>query len=159
MCDVDEGDPEPLLDRLQLELKRLAELRVECAERLVEQQYRGLEHKRARERNPLLLAAGQLAGLPFLVTAELHGFEHTRNPLPSLRLLHVRAPQPERDVVEDVEVGEERVALEDGVDLAAVRRGSGRVGAADKDLTLVRLLEAGDQPQRRGLAAARRAEQ
>jgi hypothetical protein len=48
------------------------------------------------------------------------------------------------------------VVLEDGVDVAPVRRRADRVLAADQDLALVRLLEAGDQPQRRGLAAARR---
>ena len=68
--DVDEGDPELLLDRLQLDLERLAELRVERAERLVEQQHRRLEDERPRERDPLLLAAGELAGLPLLVAAE-----------------------------------------------------------------------------------------
>ena len=71
----------------------------------------------------------------------------------------MRAPQPERDVVEDVEVGEERVALEDGVDLAAVRRRRRHVVAVEQDLPVVRTFEAGDQPQRRRLAAPRRAEE
>ena len=55
-------------------------------------------------------------------------------------------------------MGEERVALKDGVGRALVRRQPGDVVAVDQDLALVRLLEAGDHPQRRRLAAAARAE-
>ena len=67
--------------------------------------------------------------------------------------------QPERHVVVHVEVLEERVALEDGVDVAPVRRHRLDRLALEEDAALARLLEPGDHPQRRGLAAARRAEQ
>ena len=54
---------------------------------------------------------------------------------------------------------EERVALEHGVDVAPVRRDADGVDAADEDLALVRLLEAGHEPKRSGLAATGRPEQ
>ena len=54
---------------------------------------------------------------------------------------------------------EERVALEDGVDVALVRRQSGDRAVAEVDRPRARLLEAADHAQRRRLAAARRAEQ
>ena len=67
--------------------------------------------------------------------------------------------QAEGDVLEDREVREERVALEDRVDVAAVRRQAGHVLLAEVDRARSRLLEAADHPKRRGLAAARRAEE
>jgi hypothetical protein len=56
-------------------------------------------------------------------------------------------------------VREEGVALEHGVDVAFVRRKAGHVGIAQEDRSAGGLLEAADHPQRRRLAAARRAEQ
>jgi hypothetical protein len=56
-------------------------------------------------------------------------------------------------------VREQRVRLEDRVDVALVGRQVGDVAAAEEDATLGRLLEAADHPQRGRLAAAGRAEQ
>ena len=58
--DVDEGRLGALLDRLQLELHLLAELQVERAERLVEQQRGGPVDERPGERDALALTAGEL---------------------------------------------------------------------------------------------------
>ncbi len=49
--------PDVALDALQLHLELLAELQVEGAERLVEEQHLGTVHERARERHALLLPA------------------------------------------------------------------------------------------------------
>ena len=68
---VDERRPELVLDPLQLELHLLAQLHVERAERLVEQQRRGPVDERARERDALLLAARELARPPALEPFEL----------------------------------------------------------------------------------------
>ena len=67
--------------------------------------------------------------------------------------------QAERDVVENRHVREQRVALEHSVHGPFVRLGGGDILPADQDASLGRLLEAGDEPQRRRLAAPRRAEQ
>ena len=66
MRDVDERRAELVLDALQLELHLLAQLHVERAERLVEQQRGGPVDERARERDPLLLAARELPRPPAL---------------------------------------------------------------------------------------------
>ena len=58
--DVDERRAEVGLQLLQLDLHVLAQLQVERAERLVEQQQRRLEHQAARDRDALLLPAGEL---------------------------------------------------------------------------------------------------
>ena len=60
--DEDEGDAELALQRLQLDLHLLAELEVERAERLVEQQHLRPVDQRAGERHALALAAGKLRG-------------------------------------------------------------------------------------------------
>ena len=58
---VEEGDPDLALDPLELDLHLLAQLQVERAERLVEQQHRGPVDERPGQRDALLLAARQLA--------------------------------------------------------------------------------------------------
>ena len=65
--DVDERDADLALDRLQLDLHLLAELQVERAQRLVEEQYPRLVHDRARERDALALAARELRRLAVAV--------------------------------------------------------------------------------------------
>ena len=53
----------------------------------------------------------------------------------------------------------ERIGLEHHGELALGRRLVGDVAAVDDDLAAAGVLEAGDQPQQRGLAAARRADE
>ena len=122
MRDVDERRPELVLDALQLELHLLAQLDVERAERLVEQQRGRPVDERARQRDPLLLAAGELPGSPPLEALELddaQDLEHSLAVLAARDSLHL---EPERDVVVDRHVREERVLLEDHVDRPPVRR-------------------------------------
>ena len=157
--DEQEGDPDLALDRLQLDLHRPAQLEVEGRERLVEQQHLRPVDQRAGERDALSLAAGEL-GRPVLgARAELHQLEHLADALVDAGAVDALAAQAERDVAAHVEVLEERVALEDGVDVALVRRGAGDVVAADLHGAGGGVVEAGDHPQRGGLAAARRAQQ
>ena len=70
MGHVDERDADLLLDGLELDLHLLAELEVERAERLVEQEHARSVDERAGQRHALALAAGQLAGLAPLVAVE-----------------------------------------------------------------------------------------
>ncbi len=62
--DVDERRADVAMDLRELDLEPLAELEVERAERLVEQQHGRAVDERARDRDPLLLAAGELARQP-----------------------------------------------------------------------------------------------
>ena len=71
MRHVDERRAELVLDALQLELHLLAKLHVERAERLVEEQRRRPVDERPRERDALLLAAGELPRPPPLEPLEL----------------------------------------------------------------------------------------
>ena len=78
---VHERDADLALDAHQLELHLLAELEVERAERLVEQEHRGLVHQRAGQRDPLLLAARQLRRAAVVVAGELHEVEVALHPV------------------------------------------------------------------------------
>ena len=159
MRDVDERDAELVLDALEEELHLLAELEVERAERLVEQQHARPAHERPGQRDPLLLPSRQLTVLrcPTPARSTSRRMSSTR---PLIWFFGTRwRSEAERDVVGDGQVREERVRLEDGVDVALVRRQADDVAVAEEDPALVRLLEAADHAQRRRLAAARRAEQ
>src|SRR5207248_335611 len=100
-----------------------------------------------------------LARPAWLVARETDERERLADPSLDLLARAVPLAEPEGDVVEHVEVREERVALEDGVDRAAVRRRVDDLAPLDADRAGVRALEAGDHPQRRRLAAAARPEQ
>src|SRR5262249_28677770 len=62
------------------------------------------------------------------------------------------------DVLGDGHVREQRVVLEDRVDVAEVGRLAGHIGATEFDGARVRALEPGDDAQQRGLARTRGAE-
>ena len=145
-----------------LETHLLAEVGVEVRERLVEEQDLGLDDERAGQRHALLLAAGQLARVAARERRELGDRQDALDPALHILARQVAQAQAVGDVLEHGHVRPERVALEDHRHVAAL----GRLGAvrardrppADPDGALVRLDEAGHQPQRRGLAAAGRAE-
>ena len=74
--DVDERHAELLLDLLELDLELLAQLQVEGAERLVEQERPRRVDDRPRERDALALAAGELTRLAVAEALEPHEGEH-----------------------------------------------------------------------------------
>ena len=73
---VDERDPDLLLDALELDLHLLAQLEVERAERLVEEEDRRPVDERPGEGDPLGLAAGDLGRLALLEAGQLDELEH-----------------------------------------------------------------------------------
>ena len=73
---VDERDPDLLLDALELDLHLLAQLEVEGAERLVEEEDGGPVDERPRERDALRLAARDLGRLALLEARQLDELEH-----------------------------------------------------------------------------------
>ena len=114
----------------------LRTLRVERAERLVEQQHLGLDRERARERDALALAAGELVRIAVGEPVELHEREQLVDLGADLRLVRAASrfgphAQAEGDVLEDRHVAEQRVVLEDEADLALAHVGAGRVLAVE----------------------------
>ena len=100
MGDEDERDADVALDRLQLDLHLLAQLEVERAERLVEQQHLRTVDERSGERDALALAARELVracGAP--KPPRRTDVEHLgRAPAP-LGLAHLLDHQPVLDVL------------------------------------------------------------
>ena len=94
-----------------------------------------------------------------LEAGQLDELQHLGDPTLDLGALHALAAEPERDVLEDRQVGEQGVVLEDRVDVALERRQPRHVLALELDQSRRRLLEAADHPEGRRLAAARRPEE
>ena len=74
------GQAEPALQALHLELHLLAQLAVERAERLVEQQQARAEHDGARKRDALLLPARELARQAAAVSRKVDERERVGDP-------------------------------------------------------------------------------
>ncbi len=110
--------------------------------------------ERAGDGDALLLAAGQLGRLALLDVGEADELERLHDARAQRVALDLAAPQPEGDVLVDGEMREERVALEDRVDVALVRRQRADVLVAEVDVPGVGLLEAADHAQRGGLSTA-----
>jgi len=128
-------------------------------QRLVQEQDLRLEGERPRERDSLLLAAGQLVRVALALVGQVDDLQELADALPDVILGSLAHLQPEPDVVGHVHVREQRVGLEDHADVPLVRRSVGDVLAVDRDRAGARLLEARDHPQGRGLAATRGAEE
>ena len=156
---VDEGDAHFLLDALELHLHLAAEFEVQGAQRFVQEEDGRAIDERSRQRHPLGLTAGDLGRLAAFVAGQLHELEHLRDPTLDLRVPDLLAAQAERDVLVDAQVREERIALEDRVDVALVGRQPGHVLALQFDHAGRGLLKTADHPEGRGLAAAGRAKQ
>ena len=114
----------------------------------------------AGECHALLLAAGEALQGTRGETIQADQFQQFLRAAVALR---AAAAQAEGDVAGDVEVREEGVILKDHTDAAVFRRdeaaGSGDLAAGDMDFAAVGALEAGDEAQRGGFAAAAEAEQ
>src|SRR6266516_3670958 len=96
------------------------ELRVERARDLVEQHQPWLHGQRADDRDPLLLAAGEVVGIRLQLVREPEAVkQRTRLLLGLVAALAEREPGCERDVLEHAHVREEVEGLEDDPDPAA----------------------------------------
>ena len=150
--DVDERDADLALDPLQLQLHVLAQLGVQRAERLIQQQYLGLVDDGPGQRDPLPLPARQLDRLAAAEPAEADHVQGRLGAAAALGPGHPPHPQAVLHVLQHAHVREQRVVLEDGVDVPGVRRLPGDIGAAELDRAGIGPLEPRDQPQQRGLA-------
>ena len=138
--------------------------RIEVAGRLVRKQERGVVDEGAGDREPLLLAAGELVGEVLGLVCEADQAQRVRDLGADLRARSADHLQRVGDVVVDVAVGEQLEVLEDGADAAAQLRDPGAaerrdVPAGDQDLALGRLELVDQQLDQGRLAAAGRADE
>src|SRR2546426_6235264 len=136
-----------------------SDARVERPERFVQQQHAGPGRQGARERHALPLPAGELRRLPAPVIPQLNQLEQLVHALPDLARGQPSHPQPEGDVLADAQVFEQRMTLEDESNPAFLDRHPCALVPVEEYAALVGDLQAGDEPQQRGLSGTRRAEQ
>ena len=142
---------------------RPGRLRVEIASRLVRQNDVWLREERARDRDPLLLAAGELLGFLFEDAVDAKRRDERRKPL----FVDLRAVEAKRqdDVVAHRPLVEEVERLEDDSYVAAAELGGLGVShlryiiAADENLARVRGKKPGGEMEKRRFAAPARAHQ
>ena len=107
-------------------------------------------------RDALALAARELPRLAFQEVLDAEDLGRVLDALADLVPLELPHLEAEGHVVEDAHMRVERVVLEHHRDVAIHRREVVHALRPDPDVAGRDLLEAGDHPQRRGLAAARR---
>ena len=106
MGDEHERDADVALERLELDLHLLAQLEVEGAERLVEEQHLGVVDERPGERDPLALAAAELVRSPVGRTPTRRtDVEHLAGAPAALGLAHALDLEPVLDVLLHVRCG------------------------------------------------------
>lgn len=176
--DVNESYAEAFVHIHKFELHIFAHFEVECAERLVEKQNFGFVDQSACDCNALLLSAAQRGHVSVAVVFEVNHFESVVDFFFDFRfrvlsekldgfafLVGFRAVgydfefQTERNVIENVEMREERVFLKYGVDGAKVRRSVRDVFAVENDFSACGHFKARNHAKSGGLAATARTEQ
>ena len=75
MRHIDRGDAECVVQAADLDAHLLAQVGVQVGQRFVQQQHLGLDHDRARQRDTLLLPAGQLRRIAVAQMPQLHHVE------------------------------------------------------------------------------------
>ena len=156
--DHDRRGADATLDRADLDLHFLAQLGVEIGQGFVEQEQSGFDGERPRQRDTLLLATRELAWIALAHRRKMHEVEGLADRLVALGPADPAHLQPEGDVLRHGHVREERIALEDDAHAAPVRRHARKVAAVKENSAAGGLLEARNDIQRRGLAAAGGAE-
>ena len=158
MRDEHDRDPDLALQMFCLDLHLLAQVLVERRKRLVHQQHARPVDDGARDRDALLLAARQLRRLAVAELVQPDRAKGRARLLLALCAGDAAHLQRKGDVLQHRHVRKQRVALEDHAEIALVRRHPGDVVATHKNVACVRIFEACDGHQDRGLAGAGGAE-
>ena len=159
MGDVQRRDIKLLLQLADLFAHAAAQVGVEVAQRLVEQQHFRLEDQRARQRHALLLAAGDLIDIAIVEPRQIHHrqrFLHARFHFGARNAEHLQAIA---DVLPQRHMREQGIRLKHHADVTLLDGTMGHVFTINAYLPVARLFQPGDQAQNGGLAAAGRAEQ
>ena len=159
MRHVQHGDPQPTLQRQDLAAHVGTKLSIEVRQRFIHQADRCFGNDGAAEGHTLLLAAGKLTGLALQQMSDAENLDRARQPPRALGRRNTARPQPEHDILRDVQMGEQGIGLEHHRHAARRGRQVRHVATGDLDPALGRRLQAGDDPQAGGLAASRRAQQ
>ena len=147
------------MEMLDLGAGRDTQLGIEVRQRLVHQEDIRLAHDSARQRHPLTLAARQRCRAPVQEIIQLDHRGGAAHTLVMRRRIDVPYFQRKADVLVDIHVRVQAIGLEHHGDIPVLRLKVVHHLAVDLDIAAGDLLETGDHPHGRGLAAARRPEQ
>ncbi|MCY1523230.1 hypothetical protein D9M68_581180 [compost metagenome] len=145
-----------LQDVAHFEGQPFARVHVQIGERLVQQQQGGRGRQRARQRDALLLAAGDFVRIAVGGVRQAHQLQHFLDAAGAFGARQLA--QPEGHVQRDRQVREQGVVLEHHADPAQFRGhlygGRRNDRAVQQDAAGAHRLETGDGAQHGGLAAA-----
>ena len=152
--DVQRCNGQLSLDAVDFLTQVLPQLGVQGAQGFIEQEQMRPGGQGSGQCHPLLLPPGQPGHLPLPIPLQGHQPEQLLDPF--LRIfgapaLHARA---ETDIVPHIEMGEQGVVLENDTDASPVGGESVDPATVHVQGARIRINEAGNQPQGRGLAAA-----
>ena len=149
------------LDVLQLHAKLRAQLGIERRQGLVHQVNGGTPHERAADRDALHLAARKARRRACELVIDANQLRDTLHPFPDLGFVDAprRRAQRKREIIVHGKMRIQGILLEHERHVAQCGRVPRRVAAVDGDHAGIGLLQAGDEPQKRGLAGAGRTEQ
>src|SRR6266849_3542984 len=153
--DVDGGGLQALVQRLDLGAHRDAQLGVEVRKRLVEQEHLGIAHDGAAHRHALALPARKLARIAVEIRFQIEDSRRLGNPFLDDPVVLLAQTEREAHVLAHRHVRIERVALEYHRDVAFLGVDVVDDPAVDRDRPAADLLEPGEHPEKRRLAAAR----
>jgi hypothetical protein len=140
---------------VQLLTHAASHIRVQIAEGFVKQQDDGVLDQRPGKRHPLLLAPGQLVGVPAFEPFQADKAQHIVDT--DFSVMPAKVAKSERNVVLNAQVWKQRILLEDHSDVP-VFGGCHMIGRrhqvpGQEDLSGPNRLEPGDGTQNGGLAA------
>ena len=118
-----------------------------CAQRFIQKQNLGPVDQCPGDGNTLLLAAGQRIDIAVFVAFQADNFQHFLNPLVDLVLGHLVDTQAEGNIIVNIQVGKQCIALEHGVDLTFIGRHIVDTLAVEGHVAGCGRKEAADDPQ------------
>jgi hypothetical protein len=148
---VDEGRAGLAMKTSQFGFHLDLDAKVEGGQGFIEEQHPRAIHQRARERDPLRLAARHLVTSTLREPAQADELKGLGDSLPKLTFRGMRDPQAEGHVFKNIQVGEQRSPLEDHVHRSPVGRDAGQVLVAQQDPPGLREGESTDDVEERGL--------
>ncbi|KFE34238.1 phenol hydroxylase [Thioclava atlantica] len=152
---IKRGDPELALQFADLDAHLHPQLGIEVRKRLVEQEHRRFAHDRAPHRDPLALAARELARFAVEIVGKLQQRRGLLDAAVDLVLRHARDLEPVPHVLAHRHMRVERIILEHHRDVAIHRFEFVHPFLADADLALAHAFEPRDHAQERRFPAAR----
>ena len=158
MCDENRSDPKAALQRPDFVTQCDAYLRIKRGKRLVEKKRLRFRREGARERHPLLLAAGELVGVAIGNVGQLDQRQHLVDAAFPVARRSFCDFEAKGDVVRDRHIREKRVGLEYHPDPPLGRWRRGHLDPVECHASRSRGFKARNHSQNRRLAASARTE-